>query len=93
MEEEKFGKPEENLSLYFQKLVNHELNTGTSAERVYDREVRRKDKLHELLSLLEAEGPFQVVIDGLNVAMHPRLGLDFDPVNKFMFFKHRGLWF
>ena len=84
MEETKFGKPEENLSVYFQKLVNKELNAGGS---MHNQEIRRKDKLQELFILLESEGPFQVVIDGLNVAMHPRHGLEFDPVNKFMFCK------
>ena len=44
-----------------------------------------KNRLQELLRLLVAEGPFDVVMDGLNVAMHPRHGVDFDVVNKFTF--------
>ena len=79
LEDVKFGKPEENLSVYFHELINHELNTSASRGKMSDKEVK-KDKLHELLLLLKTEGPFQIVIDGLNMAMHPRHGLDFDPV-------------
>ena len=80
LEDVKFGKPEENLSVYFHGLINQELNTSTSGD---EGEMIKKDKLQELLLFLQREGPFQVVIDGLNVAMHPRHGLHFDPVNKY----------
>ena len=78
MEEAKFGKPEENLSAYFEELIKNEMTTSEEM-------VSKKNRLQELFRFLEAEGPFDVVVDGLNVAMHPRHGLDFDAVNKFIF--------
>lgn len=77
LEEAKFGKPEENLRVYFKELIKNELDLGEV--------IRKKDRLQELFKLLDTEGPFELVVDGLNVAMHPRYGVDFDAVSKFIF--------
>ena len=80
LEGQKFGKPEKDLSEYFQQLINDELKTDHSRGKASHKKIVNKDVLQGLFRLLEDEGGFNVVIDGLNVAMHPKHGLDFEPV-------------
>lgn len=72
LEGQKFGKPEEHLSAYFQELVNNEVNMNALGGW-------KNANLKELVHLLDTR-PFQILIDGLNVAMHPKWGLRVDRV-------------
>ncbi|XP_028392156.1 uncharacterized protein LOC114516778 [Dendronephthya gigantea] len=80
LERRAFGKPEEDLSEYFKQLINNELKTDSSEENASERAISSKDRLQGLFRLLEQKGEFNVVVDGLNVAMHPKHGLDFEPL-------------
>ena len=53
-----------------------------------DKKMTRNNKLQELFRFLETEGPFDIVVDGLNVGMHPRLGLDLNMVISLFQYKY-----
>ncbi|XP_046842302.1 mitochondrial ribonuclease P catalytic subunit-like [Xenia sp. Carnegie-2017] len=65
----KCRKPEEHLSNYFQNILVSELQKDARMKRT-------ADDLKKLRNFIDKNGPFTVVVDGLNVAMHPLFGIN-----------------
>ena len=63
-------------------MFKGEMMDQTKALSENDLEIKDDNKVKELTEFLKNNGPFNVVVDGLNVAMHPSNGLDFHPVSK-----------
>ena len=85
LEELKFGKQEENLESYFKNLINLKLKVESSSMAgpvsKANFKTRYENKVIELIKYLKSNGPFHVIVDGLNFAIHSNHGLDFNRVS------------